>query len=88
MKKARATISLVDTGHILPDCDVFPMDNSKTKKEGESRIYSGKDGYAPMAAYPSTEGWRLELREGSQHSQDGSIPFLEQIIEKARSLTS
>ena len=90
LKKARVTISPMDTGHIPLDCDVFPMDNSKTKKEGVSRIYNGEDGYAPMAAYLGTEGWclELELREGSQHSQDGFIPFLERIIEKARSLTS
>jgi len=90
LKKARVTISPLDTGHIPLDCDVFPMDNSKTKKEGVSRIYNGEDGYAPMAAYLGTEGWclELELREGSQHSQDGFIPFLERIIEKARSLTS
>ncbi len=90
LKKARLTISALDTGHIPLDCDVFPMDNSKTKKEGVSRIYNGEDGYAPMAAYLGTEGWclELELREGSQHGQDGFIPFLERIIEKARSLTS
>ena len=84
------TITPLDTGHIPLDCDVFRMDNSMTKKEGASRIYNGEDGYAPMAAYLGTEGWclELELREGSQHSQDGFIPFLERIIEKARSLTS
>jgi Transposase DDE domain group 1 len=90
LKKARATFSPLDTGHIPLDCDVFAMDNSKTKKEGVSRIYNGEDGYAPMAAYLGTEGWclELELREGSQHSQDGFIPFLERVIEKARRLTS
>jgi hypothetical protein len=90
LKKARVTITALDTGHVPLDCDVFGMDNSKTKKEGVSRIYNGRDGYAPMAAYLGTEGWclELELREGSQHSQDGFIPFLERIIEKARGLTS
>jgi hypothetical protein len=90
LKKARVAITPLDTGHIPLDCDVFGMDNSKTKKEGVSRIYSGYDGYAPMAAYLGTEGWclELELRNGSQHSQEGFIPFIERIIEKARSLTS
>ncbi len=90
LKKARVTISPLDTGHIPLDCDVFPMDNSKTKKEGVSRIYNGEDGYAPEAAYLGTEGWclELELRAGSQHSQDGFIPFLNRVIKKARSLTS
>lgn len=90
LKKARVTITGLDTGHIPLDCDVLPMDNSKTKKEGVSRIYNGEDGYAPEAAYLGTEGWclELELRKGSQHSQDGFIPFLNRVIEKARSLTS
>lgn len=90
LKKARVTISPLDTGHIPLDCDVFPMDNSKTQKEGVSRIYNGEDGFAPIAAYLGTEGWclELELRNGSQHSQDGFIPFIKGVIEKARSLTS
>jgi len=90
LKEARATITPLDTGHIPLDCDVFPMDNSKTKKDGVSHIYNREDRYAPMAAYLGTEWWCLELglREGSQHNQDGFIPFVERIIEKARSLTS
>ena len=90
LKKARVTITPLDTGHIPLDCDVFGMDNSKTKKEGVSRIYNGRDGYAPIAAYLGTEGWclELELRNGSQHSQEGFIPFIERVIEKARSLSS
>jgi hypothetical protein len=81
LKKARVTISALDTGHVALDCDVFGMDNSKTKKEGVSRIYTGEDGFAPLAAYLGTEGWclELELREGSQHSQDGFIPFIKRV---------
>lgn len=90
LKKARVTITPLKTGHIPLDCDVFGMDNSKTKKEGVSRIYNGRDGYAPIAAYLGAEGWclELEMREGSQHSQEGFIPFINRVIEKARSLTS
>ncbi|MEN6439433.1 MAG: IS1380 family transposase [Syntrophobacter sp.] len=90
LKKARVAITPLETGHIPLDCDVFGMDNSKTKKEGVSRIYNGRDGYAPIAAYLGREGWclELELREGSQHSQCEFIPFLKRVIEKARSLTS
>jgi hypothetical protein len=90
LKKARVTITPLETGHVPLDCDVFGMDNSKTKKEGVSRIYNGRDGFAPMAAYLGREGWclELELREGSQHSQEGFIPFIKRVIEKARSLTS
>ncbi len=90
LKKARVTITPLKTGHVPLDCDVFGMDNSKTKKEGVSRIYNGRDGYAPIAAYLGMEGWclELEMRKGSQHSQDGFIPFINRVIEKARTLTS
>jgi hypothetical protein len=90
LKKARVPITPLETGHVPLDCDVFGMDNSKTKKEGVSRIYNGKDGYAPMAAYLGREGWclELELRQGSQHGQEGFIPFIKRVIEKIRTLTS
>jgi len=90
LKKARVPISALDTGHVPLDCDVFGMDNSNTKKEGVSRIYNGQDGYAPIAAYLGKEGWclELELRKGSQHSQEGFIPFINRVIDKAGGLTS
>ena len=90
LKRARVTITPLYTGHIPLDCDVFGMNNSKTKKEGVSRIYTGEDGFAPMAGYLGTEGWclELELRKGSQHGQEGFIPFIKRVIEKARVLTS
>lgn len=91
LKQGKALmITALDSGHVPLDCDVFPMDNSDTKKEGVSRIYNGEDGYAPIAAYLGKEGWclEMELREGSQHSQHGFIPFLERVVAKARTLTS
>lgn len=90
LKKAEVFITPLDTGHVPLDCDVFAMDNSNTKKEGVSRIYNGEDGYAPIAAYLGREGWclELELREGKQHSQCEFIPYINRVIEKARSLTS
>jgi len=90
LKRAEISITALDTGHIPLDCDVFAMDNSKTKKEGVSRIYNGEEGYAPIGAWLGREGWslELELRKGSQHSQREFIPFLERALEKARSLTS
>ena len=36
--------------HIALDIDVFPMDNSGTKKEGVAYTYKGYDGYAPVSA--------------------------------------
>ena len=70
------------------DIDVFPMDNSGTKKEGVSWTYKGFSGYAPLAAYLGTEGWCLacELRPGSQHGQKEFIHFLERVLPRAKRL--
>ena len=89
LKNSGITISPLETGHIPLDIDVFPMDNSGTKKEHVGRTYKGYDGYAPIAAYLGTEGWclEIELRPGSQHSQEQFAPFLERVIEQARTLT-
>ena len=90
LKSSKPLLTQLDTGHVPLDCDVFPMDNSQTKKEGVSRTYKGADGYAPIAAYLGREGWclELELREGKQHSQCDFIPFLDRVMDKARALTS
>jgi Transposase DDE domain group 1 len=90
LKNGKVPLTGLDTGHIPLDADVFPMDNSNTKKEGVSRTYHGNDGYAPIAAYLGLEGWCLEveLRPGSQHSQEGFIPYLNRVIDRARTLTS
>ena len=71
------------------DIDVFPMDNSGTRKEGVGYTYKGFDGYAPLAAYLGQEGWCLacELRPGSQHGQKEFIHFLERVVPRARTLT-
>ena len=71
------------------DMDVFPMDNSGSKKEGVGYTYKGHDGYAPLAAYLGQEGWCIacELREGSQHGQKEFIHFLERVVPRARKLT-
>jgi len=89
LKKGKALITPVATGHIPLDVDVFPMDNSGTSKEHVSRTYHNYDGYAPIAAYLGQEGWCLEveLRPGSQHSQDGFIPFMKRVLGRARALT-
>jgi hypothetical protein len=89
LKKSGAQLTALDTGHIPLDADVFPMDNSGTQKEGVSYTYKGHDGYAPIAAYLGLEGWCLEveLRPGSQHSQEGFVPFMKRVLKKARTLT-
>ena len=75
--------------HVAVDIDVYPMDNSGSKKEGVSYTYKGHDGYAPIAAYLGNEGWCLacELRAGSQHGQKEFIHLLERVISRARNLT-
>lgn len=90
MINAKVPVTTLISGHVALDLDVFPMDNSKTKKEGVSRTYKGHDGYAPLAAYFGEEGWCLgcELREGKQHGQKEFIHTLERVIPRARSLTS
>lgn len=89
LKRLEAPISGYRSGLVPLDVDVFPQDNSKTKKEGVSRTYKNYDGYAPMAAYLGKEGWclELELRPGSQHSQNGFVEFIQRVMTNARELT-
>lgn len=89
LKKAQATFSALPSGHMPLDLDVFTQDNSDTKKEGVSYTYRGYCGFAPIAAWLGLEGWCLEIeqRPGSQHAQEGFIPFLRRAIHKSRQLT-
>lgn len=68
----------------------MPWTTLATKKEHVSRTYHNFDGYAPIAAYLGLEGWCLdvELRPGSQHSQEGFVSFMKRVLEQARSLVS
>lgn len=88
--KAKVPVSPLSMGYVALDIDVFPMDNSGTRKEGVSRTYKGMDGYAPIAAYLGEEGWCLacELREGQQHCQKEFLCTLERVLPNARKLTS
>lgn len=81
--------SLDPAQHTPLDIDVTPQDNRNTKKEGVSCTYKHFDGYAPIIAYIGQEGWcmGLELRPGSQHSQNDFIPFLNTVIHRARRFT-
>jgi hypothetical protein len=80
----------LDSGDYVPiDLDVSPFDNSNTKKEGVSRTYKGCDGYAPLFAYIGREGYGLhaELREGSTHVQKNVSTVLQEILDRAKSMT-
>jgi len=85
-----APITALSTGHVALDMDVFPQDNSRTKKEAVSYTYKGYDGYAPMGAYVGNEGWCVccELRPGSQHAQKEFAYTLERVLPRVRHLTS
>lgn len=89
LSQGKVQITGLDSGHVPLDADVFPMDNSGTRKEGVKRTYHNFDGYAPIAAYLGLEGWCLgvELRPGNQHGQKGFLPFLEDVLANARKLT-
>ena len=89
LKKAKAQLSPLSTGHMPLDLDVFTLDNSDTRKEGVSCTYRGFNGYAPLGVWLGLEGWCLEIeqRPGSQHAQEGFIPLLLRALHKARQLT-
>jgi hypothetical protein len=76
-------------GWVALDADVSPFDNSNTKKEGVGLTYKKHDGYAPIFAYLGGEGYLVhaELREGSQHCQQGTPAFLKEAIRLARLVT-
>lgn len=88
IQQSKAPVTALRTGHIPLDLDVFPMDNSGSKKEGVSRTYKQHDGYAPIAAYLGQEGWNIgiELREGSWHSQKEFCYVLDRVLPRARKL--
>jgi hypothetical protein len=89
LKRSRACISALPSGHVPCDIDVFTMDNSGTTKQGVGRTYAGVDGYAPIAAYLGIEGWclALELRPGTQHSAKDTDETLQRLLPRIRSLT-
>ena len=90
LRNATVPIGTLATGHVPLDMDVFPMDNSNTKKEGVAYTYKGHDGYAPIVSYLGLEGWCLgcELRPGNQHANNEFIHTLDRVLPRARALTN
>ena len=88
LKQLGVKVSGYPNGLVPLDVDVFPQDNSNTRKEGVSPTYKNFDGYAPIAAYLGMEGWCLEveLRPGSQHGQAGFVVFIQRVIKAAHVL--
>jgi hypothetical protein len=89
LKRSKAKITALPSGHVPCDLDVFTLDNSGTAKECVSRTYMGFDGYAPIAAYLGREGWclALELRPGSQHSAKETEYTLQRLLPRIDHLT-
>lgn len=90
LERTKAKVSPLWTGHVPLDMDLFPQDNSGTKKEGVSYTYKGYDGYGVMAAYLGTEGWCLtcDLKPGKEHGQLGFGFVLDRVLPYARRLTA
>lgn len=88
-KKFGVEPSALENGYIPIDIDVSPFLDEKCNKEGISRTYKKKDGYAPIFAYIGTEGYLIacELREGKQHCQKGTPNFLVEVLKLARQIT-
>lgn len=88
-KKYSIEPSPLENGYIPIDIDVSPFINEKCNKEGISKTYKRKDGYAPIFAYIGTEGYLLacELREGKQHCQKNTPDFLKEVLDLARKIT-
>ena len=71
------------------DIDVSVFDNSDTKKQGVSWTYKKVDGFAPIFACLGQEGYLIncQLRQGSQHSQEGAEDFIRDTLRLARRIT-
>ena len=84
-----SSIEINGTYYVPIDIDVSPFINEKCFKEGISKTYKLKDGYAPIFAYIGSEGYLLacELREGKQHCQSGTLEFLKEVLALARQIT-
>ena len=74
---------------IALDIDVSVFDNSHTKKQGVSWTYKKVDGFAPIFAYLGQEGYLIncQLRQGSQHSQEGAPDFIRDTLRLARRIS-
>lgn len=81
--------SALVNGYVPVDIDISPFIDEKCSKEGVSKIYKCKDGYAPIFAYIGTEGYLLacELREGKQHCQKNTPAFLTEVLRLAWQVT-
>ena len=71
--------------NLIPcDVDVSVLENANSLKEGTGFTYRNCVGYAPIFAHLGTEGYLLEneLRQGEDHSQNGTPEFLNSCAQK------
>ena len=92
LRRSQTTITPVVAGekrYAPLDIDVSPFNNSGTKKEGVSWTYKGFEGYSPIFAYLGREGYAInvELREGKDHCQKKTEPFLRESIRSSQAVT-
>ena len=75
--------------YIPLDIDVSVMLQPNCKKEGVSWTYHNENGYAPIFCHIGTHGYMLanELRNGSQHSANGAVAFVNRCIANAQEIS-
>jgi len=86
LKKVTFPYEKITEKYIPLDFDVTPMINPKCNKEECSRTYKGEDGFAPLMSYLGPYCIGAELRSGKQHSQKGSIPFVQKVLDNAKEI--
>jgi hypothetical protein len=86
LQNADVPITALETGHVPVDIDGFVQDNSGSSKENVSYTYRNVDGYLVLPAYIGVEGWKVNshLLPGSQHPQNGYLPFLRETHARIR----
>ncbi len=86
LRKIKAPLTAIETGHVTVDIDSFAMDNSDSKKENVSHTYRQFDGFLFLPAYIGPEGWMVNgrLLPGSQHPQKEFLSFLRETHARIR----
>ena len=82
------TESYSGTNLIPCDIDVSVLENANSLKEGTGFTYRNCVGYSPIFAHLGAEGYLLanELRRGEDHSQNGTLEFLNGCVQKLEAL--
>lgn len=68
------------------DLDVTPFLNPGVHKMGVSRTYKGEDGFSPMMSYLGGYAVCFQLREGTQHSENGTPEYLQDYLDRIKGI--